>query len=97
MAVCFPLQREAQKLSGLRPKAYMNTYQTVEKLLALTSHLSPRELAVRLDCLVAVPLAERILSRYVERMKQQYSAAQGEGMDLHKPRHTATALYCACK
>lgn len=86
-----------QKLSGLQPKAYTSSYQTVMKLLNLTPRLKVKELAVRFGCLEAVTLAEEILRCYRERIKAKYSAAQQEGLDLHKPLYTAAALYCSCK
>jgi hypothetical protein len=87
-----------QKLSGVHSKGvYLRAYQTIEKLLKITSHLGPRELAVRLDCLEAVSLAESVLLSYKNMMTEKYSAAQMEGLDLDRPLHTAAALYCACK
>ena len=91
-------QKQAQKMSGLRPAAYLNSYQTLEKLLDLTSHLGPRQLAVRLGCLGAVARAEEILLGYREMVKEKYSEVQREGLlDTDKPLHTSAALYCACK
>ena len=58
-------QRQAQKLSGMKPKAYISTCQTVERLLNVTSQVSLRDLAVKFDCLEAEDLAREVEGRWV--------------------------------
>ena len=91
-------QRESQKLSGLRPKQYLSSYETVKKQLGISSHVGARELGVKLGCLAAVELAEEVLRRYKGGfLQEKYTAAQREGLDLEKPLYPAAALYCSCK
>lgn len=59
-------QKQAQKLSGLQHKTYVSAYQTVEKLLNLSSQVGLRELAVKFGCLEAEKLAEEILKRFAK-------------------------------
>lgn len=48
-------------------KVYLTSYQTVEKLLNVSSQLGLKDLAVRFGCLEAQPLAETLLKKYLEK------------------------------
>ena len=61
----FP-QKQAQKLSGLQPRAYTNTVNTASKMLNISSTVSLQELAVGFGCLDAKQLASEILKRYIQ-------------------------------
>ena len=65
LSLLYICQRQAQKLSGMKPKAYISTCQTVERLLNVTSQVSLRDLAVKFDCLEAEDLAQEVEGRWV--------------------------------
>ena len=71
----------------------------VVKQLGISSHVAGvRELGVKLGCVAAVDLAREVLRKYKEEfVKEKYSLAQREGLDLEKPLYPAAALYCSCK
>ena len=49
----------------MKPKVYISTCQTVERLLNVTSQVSLRDLAVKFDCLEAEDLAREVEGRWV--------------------------------
>ena len=91
------LQKQAHKMAGVKPKAYVQAYQTMEKLLKLSSGLGVQEMAIQFGCLEAVSVAKEVLSRHRQCLQKKYSEAQREGLDLHKPLYASAALYCSCK
>ena len=84
-------------MAGVKPKAYAQAFQTVEKLLNLSSAVGLQEMAVQFDCLRAVGVAEELLDRYKKSVCEKFSEAQQDGIDLEKPLYAAAALYCSCK
>lgn len=84
-------------MAGVKPKAYVQAYQTVEKLLKLSSNVSVQEIAIQFGCLEAAGVAKEVLDRYRAGVQEEYSAPQKEGLDLYKPLYAAAALYCSCK
>jgi len=81
----------------VKPKTYTQAFQTIEKLLNITSTISLQEIAVQFDCLQAVGMARQLLERYKISLSEKFSEAQQKGMDLDKPLFPAAALYCSCK
>jgi origin recognition complex subunit 6 len=90
-------KKQAQKLSGLQPRAYTNTVNTASKMLNISSTVSLQELAVRFGCLDAEQLASEILKSYREKVDSMYSEMQKESLDITKPLYSTAALYTACK
>ena len=49
----------------MQPKAYLSSYQMVEKLLNVSAQVGVKDLAVRFGCFEAESLAEELMRRYV--------------------------------
>lgn len=90
-------KKQAQKLSGLQPRAYTSTIHSVSKVLNLSTTVSLQELAIRFGCLEAEQLATETLHNYRGKMDAVYSEVQKESLDFTKPLYLAAALYTACK
>ena len=84
-------------MAGVKPKAYVQAYQTMEKLLKLSLSIGVQEIAIQFGCFEAVGVANEVLDRYKKVVQEEYSAPQREGLDLDKPLYAAAALYCSCK
>lgn len=86
-----PAQDACQKLSGMPPASYRNSFRTLQSVLKLTKALTIAELGVRFGCSSAVDRATEILDRYM----QQLLASHREFFDCTLPVFAAAALTMA--
>jgi hypothetical protein len=58
------LQKDTAKAAGQKKQAYESAYQTIEKILGLSSRLGIHELAVQCGCSEVRELAQSLLKKY---------------------------------
>jgi hypothetical protein len=90
-------RKDTAKAAGQKKQAYESAYQTIEKILGLSSRLGIHELAVQCGCSEVRELAQSLLKKYEDNVKAKLSADRQKDLDLSKPIYAIGALQAAAK